>query len=94
MERRITFAPLYTEKVITSFVEPATLGLGDCGLIQNERKDYSSMDCVWLESITLCPADFDLISIENDVLFSGKRTNNMCEEEGRPTERGFPMIRN
>jgi len=83
----------YTKKSLTSYVEPAMLGLGDCGLTINEPFDFSEIDCSWLESIEHCASDFDLISYEDGVLTPGSRTDNMCKEEGRPVEKGFAMNR-
>ncbi len=83
----------FSKKTMTSYIDPVMLGLGECGIRINEAFDFSEVDCVWLESIEHCPSDFDLISFENDVLTPGKRTDNMCEENGRPIEKGFSMNR-
>ncbi len=83
----------FSNKSITPYVDPAMLGLGACGASINESFDFADLDCVWLESIEHCPSDFDLISYQNGVLTPGKRTDNMCEESGRPIEKGFPMSR-
>ena len=82
----------FTRKIITVFADPAMLGLSGCGIIINEPFDYSDTGCAWLESVEHCNSDYDLVSYENDTLTPGRRTDNMCEEEGRPTERGFPML--
>ena len=81
----------FSEKYFTTFIDPALLGLSDCDLEIGVRKDVSDMDCGWLESVTHCPADYDLITVEGTVLTPGKRTEDMCSPEGRPTEKGFPM---
>lgn len=83
----------FASKHFTTFIDPVNLGLENCGLTVGVKKDVSNQDCAWLESIEHCPADYDLISFENEQLIPGMRTGNMCEPTGRPTEKGFPMAR-
>lgn len=83
----------FDEKHFTPHVDPALLGLGDCGLSVEVRSDITDLECAWLESVEHCPADYDLVSIEGNVLFPGQRTADMCSPEGRPTARGFAMNR-
>jgi len=88
-----TFA--FAEKHLTLLTDdPAViegLGFQDCGLQLGIKTDVSEMGCSFVESVEECPADYDLISIEDGILYPGRRTDNMCEPEGRPTQRGFPM---
>lgn len=83
----------FSSKHFTAFIDPVNLGLEDCELEVGVRKDVSNQDCGWIESVSTCPTDYDLVSFENEQLLLGKRTADMCEAEGRPTEKGFPMAR-
>ncbi len=88
----------YTKKYLTLLGTDASivtaLGFTPCNLTVNVKTDVSESGCSFVESIEDCPADYDLISLENGFLIPGKRTPDMCEATGRPTERGFRMKKN
>ena len=70
----------------------SSLGFDTCGLEYGKRIDVAQ-GCSFIESIAQCPTDYDLITLKNGMLYRGKRLENMCEPEGRPTELGSPLKR-
>mgnify|MGYP001795448896 CR=1 FL=1 len=70
----------------------ASLGFKECGISKGTRTDVSS-GCSFIKPIAKCPADYDLVTIRDGLLYAGKRTENMCVPSGRPIEHGYPLKR-
>jgi hypothetical protein len=92
-EGRFAFEKKYLTLRTSNFQIIQSLGFVPCGLEVGVKTDISSSGCSFVESVEECHADYDLISLENNILYPGKRTDDMCEPEGRPIERGFAMNR-
>jgi Adenomatosis polyposis coli down-regulated 1 len=61
------------------------------------EQDVSSTGCLSIESVTACPQEYDLVSIQGDQLFLGERPRpgeNICAEARRPKRlRAVPLPR-
>ncbi|MEM9361433.1 MAG: SMP-30/gluconolactonase/LRE family protein [Bacteroidota bacterium] len=68
------------------------LGFEPCGLTYGERTNVSN-GCSFVESVTDCAVDYDLVTIKDGMLYAGKRNPDMCMPEGRPESHGSPFKR-
>ena len=63
-------------------------GFASCGLTPKIEKDISIDGCSLWKPVTECPADFDLLALDEEgLLYFGVRPadNDMCSPENRPT---------
>lgn len=63
-------------------------GFSPCNLTQNVEQDISANGCSAWKSVKDCPADHDLLALDQDgKLYFGERPadNDMCTSEKRPT---------
>jgi len=63
-------------------------GFANCGLTPFEEKDISENGCSLWKSVSECPIDHDLLSLDKDgLLYFGQRPadNDMCSADKRPT---------
>ena len=63
-------------------------GFAYCDLTPNVEKDISIDGCSLWKSVAECPADYDLLSLDDEgLLYFGVRPadNDMCTEDKRPT---------
>lgn len=69
------------------------LGLGGCGSTQGEIRDISHISCSFFRSLEESPVEYDLVSLEGDMLFLGERPadGNMSTDARRPTKLGPPL---
>ena len=51
-----------------------------------EEQETSTTGCVFLRPVTACATDHDIVKVEGNQLFFGKRPadNDMCAPEKRP----------
>ncbi|MDX1960244.1 MAG: hypothetical protein SFU98_16870 [Leptospiraceae bacterium] len=66
----------------------------ECDLEKDVEKDISEKGCSAWKSVSECPGDYDLLSLDNEgKLYFGERPqdNNMCSPDKRPTKLTPPV---
>ncbi len=74
----------------------AAFGFADCGLTPFVEKDISASGCASWKSVSACPVDYDLLSLDEDgLLYFGQRPadNDMCSADKRPTSLTPPVTK-
>lgn len=60
----------------------------------DERQDVSDNGCLFLPSVTACPAEYDLLALTGDELRFGLRMANLCDPANRPAQLEYaPLVR-
>jgi hypothetical protein len=77
-----------------------TLNRDACGDRRWQRgveQDVTATGCLWIESLTACPQEYDLVTLDEGRLFLGERPptgRNMCTASRRPERlRAVPLVR-
>lgn len=75
------------EEIINGF------GFAACNLDFNIEKEITDEGCSFFESITACAQEYDLLKLENNLLYLGARPKegNMCVPDRRPVELNYPL---
>ncbi|MEL7003590.1 MAG: hypothetical protein AAFN93_12775, partial [Bacteroidota bacterium] len=88
------------KKIVTLKTDDSQLieafGFSACGLTPFVEKDISVNGCALWKSVADCPADFDLLSLDDKGrLYFGERPadNDMCTEDKRPTALTPPVTK-
>ena len=58
-----------------------------CGSVpwqQSVSQDVSTSGCLFLPSVTECPAEYDLVKVDGQRLYFGRRASDLCSPERRP----------
>lgn len=90
---------LYDRLSATALVEDLAVafeqaGCGGGDVVVGEAVDISDTGCFAFKPLADCPADYDIMRIEDDRFYNGMRTENMCVPAGRPTQlNGFAFVR-
>ncbi|HET6266917.1 MAG TPA: hypothetical protein VFG11_04300 [Acidobacteriota bacterium] len=89
----------FSKKSLTLLsADPAVMtrfNFANCDLAMGISKDISLTGCSFFTSISGCGQEYDLVSIEGDLLRLGMRPSdrNMCSEDKRPKALGLPVRR-
>lgn len=87
---RLSATALVEDMAVT--LEQAGCGSGD--VVVGEEIDITETGCFTFKPLADCPADYDIMRIEDDRFYNGMRTPNMCIPEGRPTQlNSFAFVR-
>ncbi len=71
-------------------------GFTSCSMSENVEIDVSEKGCSGWKSVTACPGDYDLLSLDKEgKLYFGNRPkdNDMCSPEKRPTSLTPPVVK-
>lgn len=64
--------------------------------VKGEERDVTMTGCLWLEPLSGCPQEYDLVSVQGRLLILGERPpagRNICAPERRPTRlRTVPLV--
>ena len=84
-ELDVFFEDILATAYADAFVE--TFEMAGCGSRPwevGEAQSVAETGCSSFEAIADCPADYDLVRIDGDRLYTGVRTGNQCDPAGRP----------
>lgn len=88
----------FTQKKLTLLGDDAAaqkLGFASCGLTRGKAVDISKTGCSFLRSVADAGEEFDLLKLEGDKLFLGRRPadGNMGSADRRPKAVGAPLVK-
>jgi hypothetical protein len=86
---------IYDAALVKQVNQSGSCGSGDW--IQELEHDISATGCLWVESISVCPQEYDLALVNGNALFLGERPakgKNICDPSRRPSRlRTIPLIK-
>jgi hypothetical protein len=90
----------FTHKYLTLHTADTTLvknlGFTQCGLQKDVEADITEKGCSFLESVTACAQEYDLVALKDGKMYGGQRPpagTTLCDEKNRPTALGKPLVK-